>query len=124
MNTLLHAIGQVGKDLGKVILGSLFGIVSKDVPMQALPLGDVFLTTLQQIAATQLAGERLGLTGEQKRKFVAALAEQVILRSPIAQGKKLVDPTKFAADVENLVSACAEILHDFDGGAVETKDMR
>lgn len=121
--TFLKKLGHAALETGKVLLGSFLGTVRKDVPIAQEMSGDLLLAIFQQVAQGEISGVRLQLTGAQKRQLVAAVVEQIILRSPIARGKKLLNPTKFRTDVDALVGTCADILNDFEEDGVETRDV-
>lgn len=119
---MLSAFKQLGLTLGKVLLGHAFGVVSQKLPAEVLS-GDTLVRIAEEIAKTDLGATADGLTGEQKRRFVARIVEQLILRSPIGQGKKLYDPAKFRAAVEHMTGDFADVLNAFKLDAVETKDV-
>lgn len=122
VSTFLSKLGKGALIAGKVLVGSFLGSVRKDVPISPEMSADTLLAIFQKVVESEISGQRLGLTGAQKRQAAAIIIEQILLRSPIARGKKLRDPEKFRADVEVLTGACADIWNDFEDDAVETRD--
>lgn len=122
VNTFLKALGNAAKEAGKVLVGSFFGSVRKDVPISPEMASDTLLLIFQKVVEIQLGSAREPLTGDQRRRLVSVVIEQIILRSPIARGKKLRDAQKFRDDVEAFTGSVADIWNDFEPDAVETRD--
>lgn len=108
---------------GKVLVGHAFGLIDKSVPLHTFE-GDTLVLIAMEIAKGDIQHAALpSLTSEQKRILVAAVIEQIILRSPLGHGKKLRDPVIFREKVRALTGDFADVMNCFDADGLELKDV-
>jgi len=108
---------NAGVGIASVLVPTLGPLLSKLVPATA-PAIQNMSDELPGIAAVilqlQAAGELTGASGDQKIKMAAVFVSQIVLRSPLAMGKKVSDKAKFDAGIINLTEGVLDIMKSFE----------